>query len=178
MANLGRGRRSFGGRAQRRQTTWLASADVAAVVNIPNNANVLVESFTGAQVEALAPFTITRVRGIISIKSDQLVAVENPYGAIGMMVVSEQARAAGAASIPGPITNQDAGEWFVWQPVSAFFEFVTGAGFDSAGGRVFEFDSKAMRKVQAGDAIVVMAENETAAGFDIDINYRMLLKLH
>ncbi len=171
-------RRSFGGRAQRRQTTWLGSADVAAVVNIPNNANVLLESLTGAQVDLIAPFTIVRVRGLISIKSDQLAALENPYGAVGFMVVTEQARAAGAASIPGPVSNNDDGEWFVHQPISAFFTFATAAGYESQGGRVFEFDSKAMRKVQAGQAIVIMVENETAAGFDVNVDYRILIKVH
>ncbi len=171
-------RRSFGGRAQRRQTQWIASADAAAVVNIANNTNVLVESLTGAQVALIAPFTIVRVRGLISIKSDQVVASEFPFGALGLAVVSEQARAAGAASLPGPVSQQDSELWHVWLPLSASFIFSTAAGFDSAGGRVFEIDSKAMRKVEEGEALVTMVENETAAGFDVDPNFRILVKMH
>ncbi len=107
------------------------------------------------------------------------VVTEEAYGAVGFAVVSEQASVAGAASVPGPITNEDSELWFVWQALWAQSYVATIAGFESAPGRVFDFDSKAMRKIEEGDAIVVVFENaDDAHGMIIEIKYRMLIKLH
>ena len=111
--------RSFAGRsqAQRRLTEWGASADVTTFLAIPPATKVLDQAFTEAILEDVTPGTIVRVRGVAFVRSDQTAATEDAFGAVGFAVVSEQARAAGAASLPGPITNEDSELWFLWQPL-------------------------------------------------------------
>ncbi len=46
-------------------------------------------------------------------KLDQITASEFVVGAFGMLVVSEDAFAAGAASIPGPFTDAGSDLWMV-----------------------------------------------------------------
>ena len=89
--------------------------------------------------------TIRRTRGLISVASDQSGAVEGQLGAIGFVVVSDLAAAAGAASIPGPVTDAADDGWFVWEPIVQFSSIV---GAAAGRGASYPFDSKAMRKVQ------------------------------
>ncbi len=100
--------------------------------------------------------TIRRTRGIISWASDQGAAIEDQIGAFGMIVVNDLALAAGAASIPGPITDGSDDGWFVWVPLSS-------RGSAAASGLIVsveeQFDSKAMRKVEEGFGVAVMVEN-------------------
>ncbi len=54
------------------------------------------------------------------------------------------------------------------------FIFASGVGFDSMGGRVFEFDSKAMRKVSEEERLVMMIENGSADAGQFNIALRVL----
>ncbi len=103
--------------------------------------------------------TVRRTHVMLSVVSDQNAALEQQNGAFGMMIVSDLALAAGAASIPGPVTDASDDGWFVWFGVSqANAGFiggaVTGSLVDS-----YVFDSKAMRKVADGFSIAVMYES-------------------
>ena len=105
--------------------------------------------------------TVRRVLGTIYVQSDQLVANERQIGAFGMAVVSDLALAAGAASIPGPVTDASDDGWFLWQPIN------WGNGSDAtqiwADHISYAFDSRAMRRVQEGYGIAIMVENADAA---------------
>ena len=106
--------------------------------------------------------TVVRVRGVLSISSDQTAAVEAQQGALGMIRTTDRARAAGAGSIPGPITDGDDDGWFVWNPWSQ--RLVSGAGAPSS--NVYQIDSKAQRIVREGQELAVMVESGGIADSD------------
>ena len=165
---------------QRRKSLWLISTSRTAVTALGGATSVLDQSFSELSIAPIGPFTIVRVRGELYIQSDQTAVAERPFGALGMSVVSEQARAAGVASVPTPVTDQASDLFFLWIPWQA------AAVVDSAAVAIqpmyrFEFDSKGMRKVAAfGNAIVVTIENSALAGIGAQyiIQFRILVKLH
>jgi len=163
---------------QRRKTTWIASADVASTTTLLAGAAVLDQALSGAQISALGPATVVRTRGIIDVGTDQAAGTEHPFGAFGVAVVSEQARAAGVASIPTPITDEGSDLWFVHQFFFAGFFFLSsvGAGQDHV---QYSFDSKGQRKLEGDDsqAIVFAVENASTVGLIYTLKFRMLLML-
>ena len=108
--------------------------------------------------------TIRRTRGIIGWRSDQTAVDEDQIGAFGAIVVSDLAIAAGVASIPGPDTDASDDGWFVWQPLLSGFEFQSGTGVIFRTFQIFEFDSKAMRRVEEGFSQAFVVENGSANG--------------
>ena len=126
---------------------------------------------------ALRPFTIVRTRGYLLWSSDQAAVNEDPRGVMGWTVVSEEAAAAGAASLPDPSTNSDA-SWFVYEPYAVDFQFLSSVGFDGDSGMGRMVDSKAMRKVENNDQMTVIATEVGAHGAVIKFIGRMLVKLH
>jgi len=102
--------------------------------------------------------TVRRTRGRFMFTSDQATIQEVGTPVWGMIVVTDVALAAGAASIPGPLTDASDDGWFVWEsaPQSHWMTDASAAGIP--GPQTFEFDSKAMRKVATGYAIAIMAE--------------------
>ena len=99
--------------------------------------------------------TVRRTRGVMGVSSDQSGAYEEQFGAFGLIVVSDLALAAGAASIPGPGTDLGDDGWFVWQPICQ----ASASAVASGGSTQYQFDSKAMRRVQEGFGIAMMVEN-------------------
>jgi len=91
--------------------------------------------------------------------SDQASVAEQQNGAFGMVVVTDLAAAAGAASIPGPVTDANDDGWFVWVPTLQITGGTIG-GAPSVGVPQWPhlFDSKAMRRVEEGFVIAVMFE--------------------
>ncbi len=171
-------RTSFHGRGTRRASTWggtdITTAAVAA------GAKVLLARFTAAQLNAFigATGTVVRERGAFLVTSDQIVADELYQGAIGFAVVSEIAGAAGAASIPGPVTESVWGGWYGWYPIGGHLARATDIGFAEVGYRI-EVDVKAMRKFGDDASLVIMAENASGStGFNLLYQGRTLFKLH
>jgi len=150
---LPRSRAPFQRRAQSGNMTW-AGFDTAALVVVPAATKTIVGSFT---LSTAFEETVMRTRGILVWRSDQTVAAEQVTGAFGAIVVSEDAFAAGAASIPGPISDIDNDGWFMWQPLVFNFRVA-----DNAAGTVWQFDSKAKRIVRPGSRIAIMVENGNA----------------
>jgi len=95
-------------------------------------------------------------------------------GAWGMCVVTDQAFAAGVASLPGPGTDAASDVWFVWQPFTARLILATAVGFDSLAGMSQVFDSKAKRIVEEGYQIAIIAENMGSAALRFAVSMRML----
>ena len=159
---------------QKRQPLWIGlGVDPLA---LPASAKVLAGILNAAAL-ALRPFTIVRTRLLFHVESDQLIASEQTQGALGIIVVSDQAVAAGAASVPGPITNTDA-PFFVWEPFINSFLFLTGSGVQEPTGTYITVDSKAMRKVNNNEDVAIMFENAAALGCNVSMEGRMLVKLH
>jgi len=158
----------------RRETLWIG-ATFQSTTLASTNAVALTASLTAAGL-ALRPFTITRTRGIMHVRSDQTGALES-YGAfMGMCVVSDQASAIGVTAVPTPDTDQDSDAWFVHEMVAGSFGFITGIGALELG-QTHYYDSKAMRKVEDGFDVVQTMECPVNSGTVQDA-FRMLIKLH
>ena len=125
----------------------------------------------------LRPFTVVRTRGILSIRSDQVAVTETARGALGLIVASDEAIAAGAASVPGTVSNPTA-PWFVYEPWVHTILFATAAAFNSPASTSVVVDSKAMRKVGQNEDVGFTMELATAPGAIIVFQGRMLVKLH
>jgi len=117
--------------------------------------------------------TIRRTRGRISVNSDQPSSPEEQNCALGFIVVTDLAATVGATSIPGPITEASDDGWYVWE---GFVQRSLEA-FGGNLGMTYEFDSKAMRKVEDGFQVVVIAENGGVAGLQIGLSISTLTSL-
>jgi len=162
---------------QKRLTRWLDLQPVA--VAFTAGGGTVLFSLTTEEL-ALRPFTVVRTRLLVSILSDQLAASERQVGAIGLAVVSDQAAAIGVTAVPTPITDLESDLWFVHQLLYSDTTFASGIGFTDTSSEVYPIDSKAMRKVEDGEDIVVVGELSAAVsqGFALVAGGRMLVKLH
>ena len=168
-------RRSFGRSAgPRRLTEWVARTFNVDGIVLPAN-TFAIDSLFGAPVLAKRPFTITRVVGLLSVQSDQNVAVELPFGALGFAVVSDKAATTGVTAVPDPVTEGSSDLWHVYQSFSA-----EGSASTNVGRPLMQFpiDSRAQRKVQDGENCVAVIANASATdGLIFTLNYRILFKL-
>jgi len=117
--------------------------------------------------------TIRRTRGRILVSSDQSAAVEVQKVAFGMIVINDLALAAGAASIPGPLTDGDDGSWFVWEPLLTIGARTPGGVVLNSQDGSQEFDSKAMRRIETGFGLALMIEAQ-GVGAEVAVALSML----
>jgi len=161
---------------QRRQSDWFSVAWQAATLTVAGGS--LTSSLNAAAL-ALRPFTIVRTRLLVTIRSDQEIATEDQFAAIGAAVVSDQASAIGVTAVPTPITDLDSDLFFVHQMIANSWQFTTGVG---SGQRFasYDVDSKAMRKVNGDQDVVFTMEVDTNAGSGclVALGGRMLIKTH
>ena len=166
-------------RSARRQTQWLGrDFDTAPV--LLGSSSVILDSVLTVAEKALLPFTIVRTVGTLACFSDQITLREEGFGALGVAVVSEQATAAGVASVPNPVTDVASDLWFQYMTWMCGYQ-VSGTPASAQGNslNVFPFDSKGQRKVpDGGDIAVVLANSSAAAGIEYILNMRILVKLH
>jgi len=182
VANISVGRKSgfimrSGGK--RRETAWLGGEAFSVALAAPNTA--VLASSLNALALALRPFTVVRTRGFASVSSDQSAATEDFGASLGMAVVSDQAVAVGVTAIPTPTLEDFSDLWYVYEMMLGRFAFGSAASFSDVGvGRVI--DSKAMRKVEDGQDLVLAVEGPgatfTASGSIIKVYTRILIKLH
>ena len=170
--------RTFVSRGQarsRRETSWLSiDPDIQAL-----DASAAITHVMTAAELAKRPFTVVRTRMTVMISTDQLAADEQQIGAVGLAIVSSQAVLIGVTAVPTPITDLASDKWFVHQPLISDFIFATAAGFDSDGGHIYEIDSKAMRKVNDDEEIIVVAEAlGVGSGVLVSTVGRLLIKEH
>ncbi len=139
----------------RRGTNWGRLVETS-VTTIPAASKVLLASFVLSN-PGIAE-TVVRTLGRFSWMSDQVAVVESQLGAFGMVVVSDIALAAGAASIPGPVTEATDDGWFVWESFFSKSEGLTTGepGFTS---QLQEYESRAARRVEEGFSVAIMVEN-------------------
>jgi len=104
--------------------------------------------------------TIARTRGTLKIWSDQVAAVEEPFGASGMALVNGEAFDAGAASCPAPYTESSSERWLSHNYFSAPTQFISGS--ISPDYERIDIDSKGMRKIKTDDVLVWMIENKNS----------------
>jgi len=179
MARISTGRKSgliLRGGSMRRETSWLDFPFAQTTIAAASTA-ALLGSFTASAL-ALRPFTIVRTRGILQCSSDQQAASEAWGLSYGLAVVSEQASAIGITAVPTPITDQSSDLFFVYESLYGRFQFQNATGTIESGA-FKEWDSKAMRKVNDSEDLVVVAETPAFVGSALIIDgFRMLVKLH
>ena len=165
---MARGRVLRVGRKSARLTQWIAPAD-QGYISVATGGATLFANFPAEE-----PFTVMRSRGQVSIQMSSAADL-NVIGAFGMAVVSQEAFAAGVASVPEPFSDADWGGWFVWRSFSYRVEVGDATGFNVFS-KDFEVDSKAMRKLSPNEVIILVAESQAGA-FSISAPIRVLLKL-
>ncbi len=159
---------------RRAPSTWARDVSPVAIV-VPAASKVLL--LTVALNNPGIGETVRRTRGTFYITSDQSMVIEEQYGAFGMVVVSDLALAAGAASIPGPSTNASDDGWFLWEPFLVQQTLASAQAAANGVGRI-DFDSKAMRRVEEGFGIAIMVENAHATdGLEIACGFSLLTSL-
>ncbi len=146
-----------------------------ALINVPAASKVLLS--TGVLDNQGIDETILRSVGLIAVATDAPGASESQIGAFGMIVVTDLAAAAGAASIPGPVTDGFDDGWLTYVPIAQEWDQASQVGRQQAAVQ-YHFDSKAKRVVSTGSSIAFMVENAHATfAFDILINMRMLTQV-
>jgi len=158
--------------SQRIRPTW-GYLDSLATFTIAANTKVLAGTFI-LGTSALGE-TILRVRGALSISSDQAVAPEEQIGAFGMGVFSDASLTTGIGALPDPVTNGDDDLWFVHHPFAQRSSAINAGGQT---GFIYTIDSKAMRKVEHGYSVGIVLVNASvfhAVSFNFSI--RILSKI-
>jgi len=128
----------------------------------------------------LRPFTILRTRMLVTFESDQEAASERPFCSFGHIVVTDQASAAGAASIPDPdsIAGDPDADWYVHQSMYHSFRLLGAADADLAPfENQYVIDSKAMRKVGPNQDVAAMTSMNAFGAF-LTTQGRQLVQLH
>ncbi len=118
--------------------------------------------------------TVLRVIGNLTVMSDQTGVEEFVIGSVGLIVVSNQAVAAGIASIPGSSTDSEDDGWFAHQ----FFSYIGQTVATQPSFLNMPFESKGRRVVQEGEAIAIVAENIHASqGLKVILQFRILSRV-
>ncbi len=143
------------GRPFKPASNWAAVTSVGHVATAAATKIIMGSFVVGEQ------FTLRRTRGLFGVAPDQLAQSERTIGAFGLCVVSGDAFAAGAASIPGPFTDDESDLWVVHQYVYSSLVFGDATGFQLLNTN-FDIDSKGMRKITEEERLVVMVENGSA----------------
>jgi len=91
----------------RRLTSWDATSPETAFVSLGAATVALDSVFT-----TTSPVTVARVRGLLTVMSDQVAATERPFGAVGLCIVSDEAAAVGVTAIPRPYGDAESDFWF------------------------------------------------------------------
>ncbi len=159
----------------RRKMLWMSSAVATDEIALAANTTALVSTLNAAAL-ALRPFTVVRIRGILWVSADTTVASERPFGAYGLITVSDQAASVGATAVPRPY-SQSSNEWILWQPWLASILRGDAVGFTTDNFRPYVFDSKAQRKVSQGEDLATVIENNNAShGVNFVESLRVLIK--
>jgi len=154
----------------RRKSVWIP---LLVVQDTQASAGSQIIGSFNASALALRPFTIVRIHLELMIKSDQAAAIEDQAGAYGVAVVSDQAVAVGITGVPLPNTDAESSLWMLHQFIMGSAQELTDL---TVGPRHYSLDSKAMRKVDAGQDVVFVLENSLATGMIVTSAARLLVK--
>ena len=149
-------RRGAAAIGKRRQTAWIATAPESVFIGISAATALLDSTFVFGQ-----PETIIRVRGLLTIQSDQEAASEQPFGAVGLCVVSDQATAIGVTALPTPYNDAESDLWMMHRFWACPIVAPTAVGITNVAVQ-YEFDSKAMRKITEDETLCLVIENAHA----------------
>lgn len=155
----------------RRLTEWTATVPEATYILLAASTAILDSTFITGD-----PETLVRVVGNLSVQSNQVAASLEPFGAVGIAVVSDQAVAIGVTAIPTPYTDAESDLWLLhrfWAaPIATSGSGLTRAAVD------IDLSSKAMRKVSPDETLVLVMENgSSAAAAEYRLDLRILSKV-
>jgi len=164
-------------RGSGRLTTWRAIPLTRTTLTATGG--TIINSLDSVEL-AKRPFTIIRVHLEVMIELDQLVTSEQYLTAIGMCVVSSQANAIGVTAVPTPMTDIESDLWFLHRFMFGNISVGTVVGFEEPGSREYALDTKAQRKVDDDQDVVIVGEvNSTVGdGAIMTVAGRMLIKEH
>ncbi len=175
-------RRSFQRTSQRRKTTWIGGSVTDTTGQSLSQASSVIQASFDTRLSASqprTPFTIIRLRGQAVFYSDQSAADEDPFGAIGAMLVNGESFDAGITAVPTPYTESSDNRWFWHEYWSAPVAATPASGIMTQFYDLITIDNKAMRKVEAGDVLIFVIENKSGAhACAFSFNVRVLTKLH
>ena len=171
---MARGRTRTFNRGPRRATDWSASAELTAMVSLAGGASALSEVFT----PLAGGETIIRTRGIFAWTTDNDASAEEQLGAFGIAVVSEPAATVGITAIPTPVVDAAWGGWLYHTYFASRTAFATAVGKEYDAVHQIVIDSKAMRKVDEDDRVVMVVENASPDGMKFWNSERILTKVH
>ncbi len=155
----------------KRRSLWVGYADQGFIA-VGAGLKVAISNFTLATLDSL---TVIRNRGFLSVRATVTGVDADVVGAFGIGIVTQQAFAAGVASMPGPWTDSDWDGWMLLQPFAFRYDLTTDVGRFISTIQIM-LDSKSMRKMEANETLVMMAESQAIA-FDISAPVRTLVKL-
>jgi len=161
-------------RGPRRAVDWSASSVIAGYTGLAGSTAALSEVFTpipGGE-------TVIRTRGLLSVGSDQVAATEDIVGAFGIAVVTAQAVSVGITAVPHPGTDAAWGGWLYHTFFAAQMRFASAIGLHPDWVTNTVIDSKAMRKVDEDERLVVVIENMATTGLLFFHSERFLSKIH
>ncbi len=164
-----------------RTKMWIGTG--VGQTSIASSAKVLVATLSAGAL-LLRPFTILRTHMLLQVRTDQGTAIETVIASLGKTVVTDTAAALGVTAVPDPsaISGDPEADWYLWQAiVNTFWIDINGTdgiGVDGNLGVQYMIDSKAMRKVGPDDDVVIVVSNDSAVGFVMVTQGRMLIQLH
>ncbi len=152
----------------KRLTSWDATSPETTYIPLAAATVALDSTFV-----SIGPQTIVRVRGQLAVSTDQDVADEDPFGAVGLCIVSDEAAAVGVTAMPKPYIDAESDLWFMHEFWTASVRFGSTVGFARVEFNL-RLDSKGMRRFSEDQTIVLMMENAAAAS---GANYRLDLRI-
>ena len=158
--------RGFSGRPAARQRKHWHQLQNSSIIELTGNGTTLIDSFDASGRE---PYTVLRMVGEVSASPDEaaVVAGDSCIITFGIGVVSTDAAALGSTAMPDPGAEADY-PWLWWHGATMHFPAI-GEALQNAV-RVLPVQSKAMRKVAAGQSLVAVVQYVDVSGFPpIDI---------
>ena len=158
----------------RRLTDWTSTAPEGGWSGLSASTAVIDSSFTTVSGD---PETIIRSVGQFAVQTDQIAASEEPFGAVGLCVVSDEAFAIGVTAVPTPYVDADSDLWLFHQFWATGVFFGDGTGFASLLQR-YTLESKAMRRISGDQVLILVVENASVLhGCEYRLDMRLLTKV-
>ena len=149
----------FRGRGQRMQKHWHVIPGLSA--NVTASSTLL-----GGGLTLDGPFTVLRMLGDYAIApgATGTVAGDAADVAVAIGVVSADAFAAGAASVPDPGSTDPDYPWLFWAQHSVFFASTTVDPSSAIASVRRSFDVRSMRKMKPRETLALVVEYVDTAG--------------
>ncbi len=169
-------RRVFQRAAVRRRTTWEGTG---ISVSVTSGTSVVTTLLSEAALENIPNPTIVRIRGSLLLRvTAQGASASTAHMFMGIKLTTATALAIPAVELP----DADIGSDWIWWGERGFSTLDTGIG-QSNSGQTYErliIDSKAMRKVQPNQVLVLVTQNVVTLSTQTILAegaFRILLKL-